>query len=232
MGQRRIKTRSNGQPIYPAWFNVIFDAIQGDIVPRNSVGKVESLSGSIGSSLFNWMRAYIAAGDFDCGDFKLHHSYNGAVGPGQGWMLCDGRVINEANYNTEHGAGSWDTYIVSSPLDGKYLPDLDAKYLVGASTTTQSGASPITSVGNAGNVADLSHNHQIYDVQGNNLAGRSYASNNSFIDLSAVAKSGAAETITKASNISVPDMYTTKHLTSTEDIRPPSIEVQIYMRII
>ena len=98
--------------------------------------------------------------EFDIGDYKEHNSYNGILPVGAGWMLCDGRIINEASYNSEHGAGKWALDIGTTVLEGLYLPDFDNKFSVGGDTTTQTGASPITSEGNADHEINLRHNHQ------------------------------------------------------------------------
>jgi hypothetical protein len=134
-------------------------AFQEDIVPRNSSGVPTSLAGSLGTSALKWLKSFVASGGWSAGDIKMHHSYNGTVTCGEGWMLMDGRVINEANYNTEHGSGHWATYVISSPLDGKYLPDMDEMYPIGQDATTQDGSIAITTVGNASHQVNLSHAH-------------------------------------------------------------------------
>lgn len=138
-------------------------ALTGFFVPRNSSGVAEDESGELGTSALQWLRAHIAAGYWSLGDIKMHHSYNGLVGPGEGWMLCDGRVINEVNYDAEHGAGAWATYVGSSSLEGLVLPNMTGKYPVGAATTTQDGTTTITSVGNTSHTVNIEHTHTIND---------------------------------------------------------------------
>lgn len=96
------------------------------------------------------------------GSIMLFHSYNAEVSVPRGWMLCDGDVINEANYEATHGAGTYTTDAISaSAIAGKYLPNFTSKYAVGATSTTQTGAGAITSVGNSGSTANLAHTHTV-----------------------------------------------------------------------
>jgi hypothetical protein len=107
--------------IHASFCNLIKSVLAGDIVPRNSKGVAAASAGSIGAAGLEWLRAFISCGHWDVGDEIEHHSYNGTVAIAQGFMKCDGRIINETNYDLEHGAGSWDKYIGASPLNGKYL---------------------------------------------------------------------------------------------------------------
>jgi hypothetical protein len=134
-------------------------ALSGDLVPRDSSGNVGTNTAGLGTSTYHFTKAFITSGAFSAGDIKAHHSYNGAAPIGDGWMLCDGRQVTQSNYDTEHGAGSWANFIVSSPLLNKYLPNMTSRYLVGKATTTQSGSSAITAVGNTSNTIDLHHSH-------------------------------------------------------------------------
>lgn len=161
MGSDTITARSNGQTIDETWFNIIRSALAGDQFPRNTNGVTESLAGSLGSSTYKFLKMFVASGQWTCGDIKYHHTYNGLTGLeiDHGWMLCDGRVVGSATYDAEHGSGTWATYIITSPLDGKYLPNMVDRYLVGGSVTTQTGTSAFTTVGNVGHDKDISHTH-------------------------------------------------------------------------
>ena len=59
------------------------------------------------------------------GEIKQFHSFNGAIQIPRGWMQCNGDVINEANYDAIHGAGSYVADgIADLVLNGKHTPDL------------------------------------------------------------------------------------------------------------
>jgi len=136
-------------------------ALEGDQVPRNTSGVPTANAGSQGTSALPYLKTHVSSGYWSAGDMKMHHSYNGAVGPGQGWMLCNGRTITEANYDAEFSAGDFATFIGSSPLLNKDLPDMDNKYPVGADATTQDGSAPLTFVGNATHQINIQHSHTI-----------------------------------------------------------------------
>jgi len=174
-GTNTLTSVSSGQIIKPSHINQFVTALGGDIVPRNVSGVATTNAGSLGSDTYEWLKAWIESGYWVVGDIKMHHTFNGTAEStcGQGWMLADGRVINETNYNTEHGAGSWDTYVGSSPLDGRNLPDMAGKYPIGSATTTQDGTAPITFVGNASNQINIQHSHTVdshtHDMEHNHL---------------------------------------------------------------
>jgi len=167
MGEGTLVTKVTGTVIKVDDVNQYKAALNENIVPRNASGVATTLEGTLGTSSIEWLKAHIASGYWSAGDIKPHHSYDGAVPIDQGWFPCLGAVINETNYDAIHGAGSWDTYVVSSLLDGKYAPDLSDKYLVGNNTTTQDGASTITGVGNSGHMKDMTHDHDHWHYMGN-----------------------------------------------------------------
>lgn len=111
-------------------------------------------------------RAKVAVIDqIPAGTVVMFHTFNGAATIPRGWMVLDGDIVNEANYNAIHGAGAYAADgVASSPLLAKNLPDMDERYATGNDTTTQSGASPITAVGNSGNTIDLEHSHGSADM--------------------------------------------------------------------
>lgn len=151
-----------GTKVKSSELNTNFLNHRGSLIPihPNTTTAVDNTY-SLGTNEWKWRKGFIQSGYFSCGDIKAHYSYNGRVSAGHGWMLCDGRLINETNYDAEYGSGSWDSYIVTSPLDGKYLPNLINRYMTGSDTCTANGSSTIASVGNSSSAADLSHTHVI-----------------------------------------------------------------------
>lgn len=163
MGAGTLNPAVDGTPIPANDHNELVIALIQDLLPRHSDYAVTDIKGSLGSAAFRWLRAYIASGYWAPGDEKMHKSFNGLVGPGHGWMLEDGRLINQTNYDLEHGAGSWAIYIGTSPLDGLYLPDYtknNGVFPVGAPTTGQDGSTPFTTVGNASHDS-AGHSHTV-----------------------------------------------------------------------
>lgn len=179
------------------------------------------------------------------------HSYNGLLSPGQGWMLCDGRIVNESNYDTEFSSGDWALYIGNSDLDGLYLPDLTgSKYLTGVADTTEDGSGAIAEVGNASNQVDLqhshtvnSHNHQWFDDDGSGTD-NSFNSSGSSINIPITGGAGDTTIVGRVTDATAgvsklnADLYTdnqspgtNNQLSTTQSIQPRSVEVLYYMRI-
>lgn len=105
-------------------------------------------------------KASILSGYLPTGSVQMFHTFNGTVSYPRGWMLCNGDIVNETNYDAIHGAGAYTAdSVASSPLLSKNLPDMADKFAVGVADTTKDGSSAITSVGNTGNQVDLSHTH-------------------------------------------------------------------------
>lgn len=231
MANNQLPTRLNGAIIDDTWFNDIKNALITDFVPRDADGNPLADAGKLGAAATQFLKAFISQGHFKCGDIKVHHNYGGAAPIGHGWMLCDGRQVNQTNYDLEHGSGSWDIYILSSPLQDKYLPDCTARYLIGAATTPQDGSIAITPVGNAGNsTAGFTHTHRFmhdfsdtWDSSGASLTGS---------DSTSPAKSILGRSLRWTSGQSTfSDLYVSKLLSSL-DVTPLSIEYQMFMRVI
>jgi hypothetical protein len=234
-----LPARTDGQTIDETWFNKLREALYTDLVPRNSSGIATDVAGSLGDSTYGWLKAFIKSGYWKVGDIKMHHSFNGTVTPGHGWMKCDGRQITESAYNTEHGANTWATYIGSSDLLNKYLPNMTGRYPVGVATTTQTGSGAITAVGNTSHQVNLQHTHSVpdhvhewLDTNGNSGDGA---------DLSTT--SGAANGIDYTATDAIVGSRSTAGVTggvgtsgnggsTTQSIQPESIELEFYMRII
>jgi len=259
MGSNTISQAIGGVTAVVSDVNQYFTAITGDLLPRNSSGVVTNIMGSLGSTTYKWLKLHVESGYWSIGDVKYFHSYNGLLTASQGWMKCDGRLINEANYNTEHGAGSWASYIGSSAIDGKYLPDMGGRYLTGAASTTQDGSIAFTYTGNAGSQIDIAHthtqpththaggnhNHSWYQDNGAGVAS-SYdtgGSSSNIIDGGAstgIDVAGGSATLGLSYNTnndstvtgSGGDDVTGSALSATQTIKPESLETIVYMRII
>jgi hypothetical protein len=204
----------------------------GDLVPRNVSGVATADGGDVGTTALPFKRAAITAGYFFAGQIISMHTYNGLLSPGHGWMKMDGRIINEANYNTEHGAGSWATYVISSALNGKYLPDTTSRlFLSGRSTTTEDGSVAIATEGNSFNQIDLQHshtisnhthtipdhNHQWYDNTGTGATpDNTYNSGGGSTNITLNSKTGGNHVVMSNSAGNAPaDSYTDTHVFGT-----------------
>lgn len=240
MSLKTIVRRINGLYIDDSWFNDFRLAMTGDLVPRDSTGAPNSAGSALGSATLQFLKAYINLGHFKVGDVKIHHSFNGATPIGNGWMLCDGRQITQANYDTEHGAGTWATYVGSSPILNKYLPNQANRYAIGTGNTTQDGSAALTPVGLANHTqtVSLDHYHQWLTTSGpTTTPDNSFDSSGNPLT---VARGGAAKVpggpaVTTGNG----PLTGANHFTNISGayspgavLQPDSIEVQYYMRII
>ena len=174
----------------------------------------------------------------DLGEIKMHHTYNGAVPVGRGWMICNGDVINSTNYDAIHGAGSYSRdNVASSPIVGKHLPNMVNKFAVGSASTTQTGSSAITSEGNSGHTINLSHVHKWYKSNANGNHDQSHNSGGTLTNLTtAEAKSnsivGIYADFAADRRVLTPDYYTSNDGSSSQSIKPESIQVIYKMKVI
>lgn len=222
MSTESIPTRKPRQTIVQAWLNLIRSVVAVDIVPRATGGGPLANAGPLGSSTYKYKRAYVFVGYFGPGDIEFMYDYNGTLTVPEGWMLCDGRQITESNYNTEHGSGKWATYIGSSPLNNKYLPNLNNKFLQYGSNT-QDGSSALTFVNNAGHIKNATHNHGTKNTSvfstSNTVGGWTSPGSLYFQGL-------ATDPVTHSHG------YTANNATLNVSIKPESIACRAYMRII
>ncbi len=234
MGLDIIPTIRELQKNDAEWFNALNRALSQDLVPRNSSGIPTDLAGSIGSSTLRWLFLRIASGHWVAGDVLAMHPYDGELSPGEGWMLMDGRIVNQANYDIEHGSGHWATFIQSSLIDGKYLPNMVDMYAVGKATTAQDGSAPITTVGNPGHTIDLRHNHNWLDAKAAGTTDQTYDSSGAAINLPTTrsASFNGLQLGLGAAIETWADAYTTKSLSNGTDISQDSMEALFYLRII
>jgi len=239
MGSETLPTRTDGQTIDQNWFNILKSVLRQNFVPRNASGVATSLAGTLGESALKWARAYIESGYWHVGDIKAHHNYLGLLGStaGQGWMKCDGRIVNETNYNIEHGPGAWAQHIGTSPLDGKYLPNMERKFLMGEiNLITNDGDTPFTYTGNANNQVNLQHSHGLGSLHIRMVdAGGQFQIASDFIG---VADWNAAFKV--AYTAGLPNLGAATRIrggmdnaqSATQSITPHSLFVLYYMRII
>ncbi len=255
MATGTLGPRADTQTIDQTWFNNIIAALSDDLVPRaTSGGAPVDIPGSLGSASYRWLKAFVASGGFSVGDIKIHHSFNGAVPVGEGWMLCDGRIVSSTTYDTEHGAGHWNTFVGSSPLNGLHLPDFTARFPLGVAATTQDGSGAMAYAGNAGSTINIQHTHTHASHVHRTLAvgdasniDKVYDSNGNLVtigDLSAGATFGVRggagfHTGQAGSGGGHPDWFSSTEtsteaaqLSTTQNIQPDSVQVQYYIRII
>lgn len=256
-----LSSSNDGDTITADLFNQYFQAFRGNIVPRNSSGVPTDLAGTLGESAKRFLKAFIASGYWNCGDIKYHEDFGGTKPVGQGWMKADGRVVNQTNYDTEHGAGAWATYIVSSCLDGVTLPDFDNMYAVGETTSSQWG----DAVGNSSHQINIAHTHTMPHTHSTpNHVHKIFEWTDFSNDAEIYNSSGNANSMSKAANSSTTaqwvvdvgdpdnalaeDAYTnnsgggttgsasssttSSELSSTQSIQPRSIKLGVYVRII
>lgn len=157
MGTETIATRTSGQTIKFVFINIFRDALIGHLVPRQLVGAPSNAAGRIGSGSFKWKRLEVAVGHASLGDVLAWYDYSGTIAIPQGWMLCDGSIVNQANYDTQHVAGDWALWVQSSSLSGKYLPNFNSVYAKAKVGALQAGSSAITTTGTS--TRNLSHAH-------------------------------------------------------------------------
>ena len=224
MGTNSISTKKDGDLIKHTDPNEYKTALSEDLIPRNSGGVPSANAGDLGSSIVPFKKATVIVAYLEIGMLIPFHSYGGALTPGQGWFKCDGSIINEANYNTLHGAGSWATYIGSSDLNGLYSPNFNDKYALGVADTTKDGSVAITSVGNA--------NHQRAIATHNHTA-PSHSHNFSYSFYNDVGGGGFQGVRTITSPTSGASQSTMGSGGShTVDVQPDSIEIEFWIRIV
>ena len=242
MGNDALVTRANGgsNRTLAEWYNLFQRAISQDLYPRaSSDGTPTNETASLGSAAYRWKKLNAKSGEFSVGSIKWRMSYNGLVTPGHGWMLCDGRQIGKATYDAEHATGDWDSKIIASILEDKYLPDMRNRYLVGAAAVAQTGDSPITSIGAPGNLG-LAHHHKIIFSSSNinsvfvhDNYGYGAQLGGAFTNVTYGVHTGGNKglTVNVGSGSNNPPANAHTEAWSI-DIRPESIAVLFYMRII
>lgn len=125
------------------------------------------------------------------GEVRMFHTFAAAVSVPRGWLRLIGIVVNETNYDAQHGSGAYATDgVASSALLNKTLPDMQDRYAVGAAGTSQDGSTTISAVGNTDHLVNLAHSHTVdshthtlpnhvhqwYDFTGSGTTGNSYNS--------------------------------------------------------
>lgn len=174
------------------------------------------------------------------GEIKSYHSYNGTIVIPRGWMQCNGDVINSTNYDFLHGAGSYvSDGIGDMLLAGKYTPNLTNRYLIGAATTTASGSSTIGTTGNASHQINLTHSHTHSHIWHNYFADNAPSRDGQAASLTGTTGSngslgivlGPKDSSTVLASTSSTDSNSTTNLSSTQSIKPESIEVIYIIRV-
>lgn len=140
--------------------NVTTAKIADSAVTTNKIEDGAVTTAKIAANAVTEAKANPTSGYLPQGSVQMFYTFNGAVNYPRGWMLLNGDVVNETNYDAIHGAGAYSTDgIASSRILGKNLPDMVDKYAVGVADTTKDGASSIASVGNANHITNFEHTH-------------------------------------------------------------------------
>jgi hypothetical protein len=217
--------------------------ISGDNIQLKDLGvttaKINDLAVTTGKIAANAVtRAKVAVIDqIPAGSIMQFHTFNGAVSIPRGWMIMNGNVVNEANYNAIHGAGTYTTDgVASSALLSKNLPNMTSRYPVGVAATTQNGSVAITAVGNSGNTVNLQHSHPAGSLYGQmndsaNLLWRritteSWTYNRSFAPLGT-----GTPTSTTSDGLGIGGS-TGNALSTTQSIQPDSIQLIFIIKVI
>jgi len=196
------------------------------------------------------------------GEIKTFHTFNGTVAIPSGWMVLNGDVVDETNYDAIHGAGAYVADgVAGSVLAGKFLPNMINKYEVAVAATTQDGSGAISSVGNSSNTVNLqhshtggshthggaNHNHQWHERAGLNNP-RSYTSGGGLTEMTALGQASSGLLSSSSTNTKLVGNYytsnaagttggggtvsTTNGLSTSQSIQPESIEVIKIMKVI
>lgn len=208
-----------------------------------TTGKINDLAVTTGKIAANAVtRAKVAVIDqIPAGSVMQFHTFNGAVSIPRGWMIMNGNVVNETNYNAIHGAGAYTTDgVASSALLSKNLPNMTSRYPVGVAATTQDGSIAITAVGNSGNTVNLQHTHTVsgqaarLDLDGTFLrmtriaAPSSPYSSNRRATLSSSSVSEGDQNF----GIEVTTATSSNGLSTTQSIQPDSIQLIFIIKVI
>jgi hypothetical protein len=218
MGAETIPDRTARQTIKKAWMNLFRSCLIGDLIPRGQTGAARADYGRLGTPVYQWKNAHIAIGHFGPGDIQFWYDYNDDAVLPQGWMLCNGVIINETNYNAQHETGDWDTYIASSILDGKRLPDMDSKFIKAKTGSLQDGSIAITTVG--------ANEFDFYHIHGTPTTTSSSGSTAQNINIDSGAKAYLA------GHVHDVDLNPPLGELASPNIEPEYIEVKMLMRII
>lgn len=156
------------------------------------------------------------------GSIRLFHTYNDTLDIPRGWMICNGNVVNETNYEAIHGSGTYATDgIASSNLLNLYLPNYTDRYAVGATATTQDGVSAtMTPVGNTDHEIDFAHTH----------SGASHThgpSSTTYGTYDTINTTGLQQGDTQAATYTLQSA-----LSDNTEIKPESVEMVFIMRVI
>lgn len=231
MGTNNLVDQTTDEIIEAEDPNQYRTALGNNIVPRNASGQPAFASAKAGTSTYPFKQAGIKNGYFYCGQIVPYLSYDQTFTLGQGWMPCNQARIIKSVYDGVHGAGSWDQYIITSPLEGKYTPYLEGskqRFMVGTLDTTDDTTYDISSPVYLPSVGNPDHE---YDVAGHTHTQASHA-HSITRTLRTIYNSGILLRVQDLSTTGNHNSTFSSHPGYTLTMKPRSIAVQFAMRII
>lgn len=175
----------------------------------------------------------ITAGYLPPGAVQMFHTFDGTVSYPRGWMLCNGNVVNQTNYDAIHGAGAYTAdNVANSPLLSKNLPDMSGHYAIGVADTTKDGSSTISTVGNVGHEIDIRHTHDVDHEHAYGIADDNTTSDITFAGTGNAhsAVTGGTGNLVESGPASV--TTTNQSLSDQQSIQPDSIQVLYILKVI
>lgn len=208
--------------------NVTSEKIADGTVANSNFADEAVTTAKIAAATISETQTSILAGYLPPGAVQMFHSFDSTVSYPRGWMLLDGSVVNETNYDVIHGSGAYVAdSVASSALLDKTLPDMTDKYAIGVLDTTKDGSGAVDSVGNTGSTVDLTHTHETSHKHSLLTSTRQNAVSATQV-IAAVTTDGLGDEVKSGNR----DITSSSTLSATQSIRPESIEVLYIIKVV